>query len=205
MRFFAFVSFFVLPALLSLTTLAKPNRQPFSAESIECRAPTKTNTDAAPAPGSLKLRQHVERRTILDVCAYIDTDALVGSIIPGLVIPVHQLASLKLCLCLSALPAALEAHAQLKLLSGLLGKDAVSASLVALINHVPSSKHCACPEHGTLQCQPSNPCGFTCTPPFVPEGDKCVCKAPYMSCNGQCGFFPHGCGSAVPYRKRLSV
>ena len=137
MRFFAFVTLFVLPALLSLTTLpalAKPNRQPFSADEIARRAPTKTTTDPAPVPGSLKLRQHVERRTILDVCAYIDTDALIGSIIPGLAIPIHQLASLKLCLCLSALPAALEAHAQLKLLSGLLGKDAVSASLVALVS-----------------------------------------------------------------------
>ena len=76
----------------------------------------------------------LHNRKELDVCAYIDTDALIGSIIPGLAIPIHQLASLKLCLCLSALPAALEAHAQLKLLSGLLGKDAVSASLVALVS-----------------------------------------------------------------------
>lgn len=139
MRFFAFFTLFVLPALLSLTTLpgtalAKPSRRSFSADAIERRTPTKTNTDAAPIPGTLKLKQHVERRTILDVCAYIDTDALVGSVLPGLVVPIHQLGSLKLCLCLSALPAALEAHAQLKLLSGLLGKDAVSASLVALVS-----------------------------------------------------------------------
>ncbi|CAL1710940.1 unnamed protein product [Somion occarium] len=204
-----FITLLALPNFLSLFVLGKPTRQPFSPANIpQRRTPTATtSTVGAAEPRSVMLKQHRERRAILDVCAYIDTDALVGAIIPGLVIPIHELAHLKLCLCLSALPVILETDLQLQLLAGLLGKDAINAALVALINHSPNSKHCNVPEHGSLQCTPKDPCGISCTPPYVPEGGQCVCKAPYTSCNGHCGYFPHGCGSAVPLPpyKRLTT
>ncbi|THH28188.1 hypothetical protein EUX98_g6000 [Antrodiella citrinella] len=143
---------------------------------------------AAPA-SPVDLRQYHERRDILDVCAFID-----ASVLPPLL-------EANICLCLSALPLALKADVGLAALVDVFGLEAATALLTKLILGSPDKKQCNVPEHGHLLtvCSATNPCGFTCDPPYVADGDQCVCKAPYSSCNGKCGSYPQGCGSAAPY------
>ncbi|THH13232.1 hypothetical protein EW146_g6958 [Bondarzewia mesenterica] len=75
------------------------------------------------------LRQHYEPRALLDVCAYIDADALAHAGLVG--IPANVLANLDLCLCLSALPLVLQTNANVKALVDI-GNTAVDALLTAL-------------------------------------------------------------------------
>jgi hypothetical protein len=43
------------------------------------------------------------------------------------------------------------------------------------------------PPHAKRACSTSDPCGFTCDDPYTKQGDQCVCLAPNLVCNGQCG------------------
>ncbi|KAI0071614.1 hypothetical protein K474DRAFT_587616 [Panus rudis PR-1116 ss-1] len=193
MRFQTF--FLAVAAFLLVPTFAVPARHTFT--------PAKTTN--APAPRSV-LKQHVERRAILDVCAYIDTSALLGINIPGLGLPIEALGHIEICLCLSALPVSINLNAELQALALIHGKDTVSAALAALINGCPNSQHCQAPAHGHLQCTKDDPCGVVCDAPYIKHGNQCVCAPPLMECNGKCGYFPHGCGSAVPgpWRRTLT-
>ncbi|KAI0041585.1 hypothetical protein FA95DRAFT_1501257 [Auriscalpium vulgare] len=143
----------------------------------------------AAARRSRPLRQHVEPRALLDVCLFLDADALVNSGLLG--IPAQILAGLDICLCLSALPLAIQANVNLRLLAAILGDTELLAILTALINDAPGSKHCTYPPHSTPACQKGDPCGFHCDPPYVPKDGQCVCAPPNSLCNGVCGSFPH--------------
>lgn len=79
---------------------------------------------AAPA-SPVALRQHHEARELLDVCANIDADVL------------PPLLKLDICLCLSALPLALETNIQLSSLVKLLGLDVVTKLLTDLVRRRP--------------------------------------------------------------------
>ncbi|GJE92427.1 hypothetical protein PsYK624_085810 [Phanerochaete sordida] len=154
-------------------------------------------TTPAPANDALASRQHHERRAVLDVCAYIDLGLGLG--VPNLLgIPLAKLANLKLCLCLSALPLALDLNAQLKALGDQYGKDAVIAFLTALIDSSPNSRHCSYPDHCDPVCSAGDPCGYQCHAPYVKQGNKCVCGPGTVDCNGKCVPASQGCGSAVP-------
>ncbi|KAI0794975.1 hypothetical protein C8Q75DRAFT_803815 [Abortiporus biennis] len=181
--FVAFVTF----CLFSLGDVAqaRPNRIRSRAHQGSNITPSST-TAAAP----VTLHQYHMPRAVLDVCVFIDVQ---GLHILGVIV------DLNICLCLSALSVALESNVQLAALVNLFGKDAVLAELTALINSLSGAQQCSYPEHSHPVCSEGNPCGFTCDPPLVPQGQQCVCNAPYMSCNGQCGSFPNGCGSAVPH------
>ncbi|KAI0343800.1 hypothetical protein BDW22DRAFT_1210260 [Trametopsis cervina] len=137
------------------------------------------------------------REPLLDVCANIDTDALLGqSELLG--IPLKDILGLKLCLCLSALPLKLGLSAQLDALINDFGAPLINAVVELLINTAPTKKQCTFPEHSIPACS-SDPCNFDCKPPFVKVGDKCECEPPYTLCNGQCVKTPTGvCNSAVP-------
>jgi len=100
----------------------------------------------------------------------------------------------RVCLCLSAFPLDLEAYVGLNVIVDLLGPDEVQTLLRALIN--TSGHHCTYPPHSKPTC--SSHCEFTCDDGYTKVGDKCVCKSPNTECNGQCGYYPHGCSSSVP-------
>lgn len=122
MRAFTFVFALAASQLLSLVPVdAKLPRK-----ALRTSASTDPDTNAA-----LATRQHHEPRALLDVCAYIDTDSLLGGLLLG--IPLHELLGLKLCLCLSALPLDLEANAKLRLLGEKYGSSAVNAALALLV------------------------------------------------------------------------
>ncbi|KAH8986445.1 hypothetical protein EDB92DRAFT_1252262 [Lactarius akahatsu] len=149
------------------------------------------------------LRQHVEPRASLDVCATIDENALYSV---GLYLPASAFKScIDICLCISSLPAAIQANSDLRLLAKQHGVAVVRSDLALLINSAQSRENCYYPDNSQPACTPDNPCAFNCESPFVPRGNKCVCPPPYRLCNGVCGRFTHGCGSAAaqPY-KRLS-
>ncbi|KAI0270428.1 hypothetical protein BC834DRAFT_818875 [Gloeopeniophorella convolvens] len=151
------------------------------------------------------LHQHVEHRALLDICVSLDADVLANA--GPLDIPITAFLGLDLCLCLSALPLAITTDLRLAALANIFGKDALNAVLVALINTVPERQHCSYPPHSKSLCQVGNPCGFDCDAPWKPSGSQCVCPPPYSVCNGVCGSFPHGCGSAAPQPpyKRLNA
>lgn len=71
-----------------------------------------------------------------------------------------------------------------------------------------SSTTCNLPEHGHSSCHRDDLCRYDCEhgyqPYTTPGSDKpssCYCPAPKTECNGQCGDFPNGCGSATPKRR----
>ncbi|KAH8103380.1 hypothetical protein BXZ70DRAFT_1005804 [Cristinia sonorae] len=128
-------------------------------------APTRAVSDVPPNP--IASRQFHQKRELLDVCAFIDANVL-------------GLLDLKVCLCLSALPLALESNIQLKGLVNLLGTAAVTEILTELLNLAPNKKHCTCPDNGRLVCSPSDVCAISCDAPYVPEGHK-VAAPPFRT------------------------
>ncbi len=94
-------------------------------------ARTAGNPNLYPPVDPIASRQHHERRNLLDVCAYIDTDQILGGDILG--IPLRDLAGLKICLCLSALPLGLEVDVQLQVLRNKYGEALIDAVLDILV------------------------------------------------------------------------
>ncbi|KAH8103394.1 hypothetical protein BXZ70DRAFT_727352 [Cristinia sonorae] len=151
----------------------------------------------------VKSRQAKVHRDLLDVCVGLDADLTLADILRdgNPLVAGH----LNVCLCVSAIPDFIKTNAAAKLAVNLLGVAKVTALIEALINNHPSCQHCSFPAHSHSMCAPSWPCQFECDHGYTPHtnpGDKhpssCVCPAPKMECNGKCGDFPHGCGSAVP-------
>ncbi|KAI0248054.1 hypothetical protein BJV78DRAFT_1240659 [Lactifluus subvellereus] len=151
---------------------------------------------AVASPGR-SLRQHAERRATLDVCATVDASLLtwIDLVLP----PSSYEGCLDICLCLSALPVAVETNDELRLLAKTYGKIVVMQDLATLINYAPNKQNCRYPKYSQPVCRIDNPCDFNCEHPYVPRGKHCVCEYPYTLCNGVCGVFKHGCGSAVPH------
>ena len=94
------------------------------------------------------LRQHVEARASLDVCATIDQNALASV---HLSLPHSSYEScLNICLCLSSLPAAIQTNSELWLLAKKYGEYQVRSDLALLVSFVaPSLRRgqqltCAC-------------------------------------------------------------
>jgi len=157
---------------------------------------------AVASPGR-SLRQHAEPRATLDVCATVDTSLLawVGLTLP----PSSYEGCLDICLCLSALPVVVETNDQLRLLANTYGNNVVIQDLATLINNAPNRQNCRYPQYSQPVCSTDNPCDFNCEYPYVPKGQKCVCEYPYTLCNGVCGNFKQGCGSAVPQPHQRSI
>jgi len=159
------------------------------------------------ASDARSLRQRVVTRSSLDVCATIDesTFSYVELYIPGY----HYQSCVNICLCISTLPTAIQSRAELETLAKEYGEDKVKTDLTLLINAAQNREECDYPDNSSPACTPRNPCAFNCESPYVEKGKECVCPAPYKLCNGVCGKYPHGCGSAAPhpysgYGKRLS-
>ncbi|GBE84405.1 hypothetical protein SCP_0603840 [Sparassis crispa] len=144
-----------------------------------------------PPSNAIALRQYHARRGLSDTCAYVDLSVLSLGILPVDL-------NLDLCLCIGLLPSLVTLDATLEALVDLFGLDEIIAKLTVVINGCPNAQQCHYPDHSQAICTEGNPCGFQCEAPYVVEGDECVCPAPLTSCNGVCGSFPHGCGSAVP-------
>lgn len=149
------------------------------------------------------LTQHVAARSSLDVCATIDERSFsyVDLYLPG---SSYQ-GCIDICLCISTLPAAIQSRSDLRGLASKYGESRVQADLTLLINYAVNRQSCVYPDNSSPACTPKNPCAFYCEPPFVAKGKQCVCPAPYTMCNGVCGKFSYGCGSAAPHPyKRMS-
>ncbi|KAG6860318.1 hypothetical protein C0995_012714 [Termitomyces sp. Mi166 len=140
-------------------------------------------------PEVIAQRQYHVRRDLIDLCLNVDASA---------VAPILQLinplaANIRLCLCVKDLDIFLNSDIGV-LLGGLLGSpDGLLTKLKLLCNF---------PTHSHRLCVAGNPCAYECDPPYVKEGDKCICKQPLTECNGVCAYHPHGCSSAAP-RKQL--
>ncbi|KAF9042938.1 hypothetical protein BJ165DRAFT_1603181 [Panaeolus papilionaceus] len=158
--------------------------------------------DLKPRSDVLTSRQHRIRRDLLDICINVninllaDASKLLG--LGSLLGPLGLSSDIQLCLCLKDLDIYLDTNVQIQYLIGLLGRNNVAALVTALINTSPESQQCTFPPHSHHVCSNSGPCHYECDSPYVLQGGLCVCDAPYMSCNGVCGDFPNGCGSAAP-------
>ncbi|KAJ8518643.1 hypothetical protein ONZ45_g4314 [Pleurotus djamor] len=126
-------------------------------------------------------RQHRQKRALLDVCADLGLSTILGI-------------ELKVCLCLSTLPLALESNIALKAL----GLDL--KVLTGLITK--NGQHCTYPPHSHAICTAKDPCGFECTDGYVKVGKTCACPLPRIECRGKCAL---SCPSPVPMNKRESV
>ncbi|KAF5381684.1 hypothetical protein D9615_005453 [Tricholomella constricta] len=155
------------------------------------------NVSPARAPVILQ-RQHHVQRNLLDLCISIDAGVLapILHIIDPLAAKVH------LCLCLHDLNLFLDTDIGILLANLLGGKNNLLAAIKLLINTSPQSQQCNFPPHSHHACVQGHPCAFECDPPYVQHGTTCVCPPPLMECNGKCGSFPNGCGSAVPHYKQ---
>ncbi|PCH38975.1 hypothetical protein WOLCODRAFT_29297 [Wolfiporia cocos MD-104 SS10] len=145
-------------------------------------------------------RQAHVQRDLVDVCAGLDVDFEVLDIIFG---------HLEVCLCISLIPDFIEADVIVQAAVDVAGVAVVTAQLEALINDASGKQTCHYPDHAAPFCDFDWPCGFNCTNgyvPFTPSGSdhptQCTCPPPWSECNGVCGSFPHGCGSATPGWKR---
>ncbi|KDQ23295.1 hypothetical protein PLEOSDRAFT_1090797 [Pleurotus ostreatus PC15] len=134
------------------------------------------------ASRTIAARQHRPKRTLLDLCAYVDL-----SVLQLLGIDLD----LKLCLCLSALPLTLQTNLQLKALVRLLGEDGALKLLTSLITGL--GQQCHYPPHAKPICD--NHCGFECTDGYKKVGKTCVCAPPMVECRGKCAL---SCPSATP-------
>ncbi|KAF9562041.1 hypothetical protein CPC08DRAFT_393973 [Agrocybe pediades] len=164
-----------------------------------------------PAPQALSSRQHRIARDLIDVCINVNVDLLANATqllgLQSLLGPLNLGGDIYLCLCLKDLELYVETNDQLEALVGLLGVDTVCALISGLINTSPQAQQCTFPQHAHHTCTTADPCHYECDPPYVLEGRSCVCAPPYSSCNGICGYFPQGCGSATPklWQKRDST
>jgi len=109
-----------------------------------------------------------QKRTFVDVCAAVDADLKVL----GLVI-----AHIDVCLCIGALPAFIQANANVKSAVSIFGSTLVSEALKALINLNPKHTSCTYPDNSTPACSAN--CGWSCKPPYVKSGNKCVLPPSY--------------------------
>ncbi|KAK0444221.1 uncharacterized protein EV420DRAFT_1007803 [Desarmillaria tabescens] len=138
---------------------------------------------------------HRQPRDLLDICLSLDADVLLKGDILSL-LPLDIFTGLNLCLCLQDLDIFLDTNVAVNLL-GPDVKSLLETRLRALIN--TGGEHCdTLPAHSHRVCNNHNPCHWKCDSPYVQEGDQCVCPPPKTECNGKCGVFIRGCGSAVP-------
>ncbi|KJA21789.1 hypothetical protein HYPSUDRAFT_202698 [Hypholoma sublateritium FD-334 SS-4] len=174
--------------------------------SIHPHALSRREHGRSPAAHVLTSRQHRIARDLLDVCINANVDlAANASQLLGLGSLLGDLnlgTNVQLCLCLKDLNVYLDTNDDVQALVGLLGKNAVSTIITALINTSPDARQCTFPSNAHHTCNNSDPCHYECDTNYVQNGNTCVCAPPNISCNGVCGGFPQGCGSSVPSLKR---
>ena len=82
------------------------------------------------------LRQHVESRSSLDVCATIDESTFPWV---NLYLPSYNYQScVNICLCISTLPTAIQTNSDLERLAKEYGEDKVKSDLTLLVSFAPS-------------------------------------------------------------------
>ncbi|KAH9829893.1 uncharacterized protein C8Q71DRAFT_862985 [Rhodofomes roseus] len=196
----------VLSALLlflsmGITALARPRN------SLHALTPPK------PLPAARALKQHHVLRSSEDTCGHltssslqlaaIDIDIDLTADILGIFL------NIDICICISLLPLEVDVGLGLDALVPLLGLGDLNALLEAALNIGPVDDthctHCTYPPHAKAapSCGDSISCGWNCEPPYVKEGDQCVCPAPWKECNGVCGSYPKGCGSSTPWKRDI--
>ncbi|KZV69608.1 hypothetical protein PENSPDRAFT_753248 [Peniophora sp. CONT] len=144
---------------------------------------------------------HIER-SLIDVCAALDLDLQLLDILPGgkPLITGH----IDVCLCLSVLPGFVKSDPACQAAAQHIGHEGVLGMLQDHMNNATSKQQCTYPPHAQAKatCDSSDPCGsWECSDGYKKSGDQCVCAAPSTECNGHCGSFPNGCGSATPKRR----
>ncbi|KAG6902429.1 hypothetical protein C0995_016608 [Termitomyces sp. Mi166 len=176
------VTFFSLSILGTFATSKTTHNHP-----LQYRFPTKTR--ASRMHDVVATRQYRVRRDIIDTCISLDGATIAGILNvadPALV----DLGDLDVWLETSA--AAQLASVLLPLLPNATGLEAIIDLLID-----------ADGVHSVQACVPGEPCAFNCTDGYVESGGTCVCEAPQTECNGACGDFPSGCGSAAARKRSL--
>ncbi|KAA1472643.1 hypothetical protein DENSPDRAFT_193617 [Dentipellis sp. KUC8613] len=150
---------------------------------------------------------HVDKRGLIDVCVGLDVDLDILGIVVG---------HLDVCLCLSVLPDFVKTNPVCQSGSMVGGDREVQSTLENLINNHANKQNCTYPDHADPFCASGAPCNYHCKDGFQPQYDDgvdcdnpgnnipkdCTCPPPMSVCNGQCGNFPHGCGSQAPSSRR---
>ncbi|KAJ3486646.1 hypothetical protein NLI96_g4110 [Meripilus lineatus] len=163
-----------------------------------------TGTSLTRSYDVVQARQAKVQRDLLDVCAGLDLDLKIDLLDKPIV-----LGHIDVCLCVSLIPTFIKTNVAAKAGCLLGGETKIIAILEGLIHSAKGKKDCRFPPHCHSVCSGANPCGFDCDDgytPYTPPGQQypstCTCQPPKTECNGKCGDFPHGCGSAAPVKRR---
>ncbi|CAL1710874.1 unnamed protein product [Somion occarium] len=148
----------------------------------------------------------VRRHGFVDTCASLDVDLVLPTIIrDGHALSVGRL-DVSLCVSIVAEFVRINKIAQLAVM--LLGEKEVIEIITTTIKKTGTYVTCTIPDHAHSTCKHEDLCAFECIDGFQPytnPGDDkpsdCICSAPLSECNGKCGNFPNGCGSAAPQRR----
>ncbi|KAK7689360.1 hypothetical protein QCA50_007151 [Cerrena zonata] len=148
----------------------------------------------------------ISRGVTADICANLDLDLTLPTVIrDGKAVNVGHLS---VSLCVSLVAEFVRTNSVCQLAAVLITEEQVIQIITTIIKQHQSSTTCNLPEHGHSSCQKDNLCNYDCQhgyQPYTTPGDSkpssCYCPAPMSECNGQCGNFPNGCGSATPKRR----
>ncbi|KAI0072476.1 hypothetical protein K474DRAFT_1650931 [Panus rudis PR-1116 ss-1] len=152
----------------------------------------------------VQARQAKLRRDIdVDICASLDLDLTLPNILRE-----GNVGHLDVALCVSIVEEFVKSNPVCQAASLLIGVDEVITIIIELIKGAGNKRQCSLPNHGHSKCSHDDLCSFDCQhgyQPYTAPGDsspsQCTCPAPLSECNGQCGNFPNGCGSATPQRR----
>ncbi|CAL1710877.1 unnamed protein product [Somion occarium] len=120
----------------------------------------------------------------------------------------HGVGRLDVSLCVSIVAEFVRINKIAQLAVMLLGEKEVIEIITTTIKKTGTYVTCTIPDHAHSTCKHEDLCAFECIDGFQPytnPGDDkpsdCICSAPLSECNGKCGNFPNGCGSAAPQRR----
>lgn len=143
-------------------------------------------------------RQHRIRRAEVDICISITSTTFLSQerIVNA------ALENIQICVCLSNLDIWLDINIDAKRLTRVLGRPRVKQILQTIFTGGVDSRECILPTHAHHICRSGDPCAFECQDNYTEEDGECACLLPFQDCNGICGAFPNGCGTAAPVSTR---
>ncbi|KAG5645688.1 hypothetical protein DXG03_005526 [Asterophora parasitica] len=157
-------------------------------------------------------RQYRVKRSVTDVCMSTTGEGFGNAMgVPG----AAAYAGVDVCLCSQEIDSWIATNPNGVALGHALGASDVKSALQLLFS--PSSgeslvESCTTPANAVRTCGGGDGggtvCRFACDNGYSEDGDSCVCEEPNTECNGVCGDFSEGCGSARPVgilRKRRSL
>ncbi|KZO93739.1 hypothetical protein CALVIDRAFT_539649 [Calocera viscosa TUFC12733] len=101
----------------------------------------------------------------IDICAFVDTELIVDGVDFGI---------FRECVCLDILDAVLHTNAVAKNAAEQTSSSQVRNAITDKINDSGGASQCIYPPHSNPVCTETDPCAYTCDPPYVKRGGKCV-------------------------------